>query len=373
MKPFTVALGLAAGLYLSAGALEAEELRLGPGAPPTHPAHTPLYSTLTEELPKETGDALTGRILGPEVASVGNMKGALQSGVVQVGNLLPLYFPGDLPNAALMGDLAFLGRDPHVMGAAMTEYVVTCEDCQAEFDQLGAAFAGAGSSDVYVLLTTKPVRTPEDLKGLRLRSGGSPFARWAEYVGASPVNVPVGDTFEAMSQGVIDGTMGSAADLTSYRLVDLAEYVIDLPLGTYHATVNFAVNSDAWRSMSPDERRGFMRAANKANAAFTQSWGYERSDIARQEAEEAGLEFIEPDQELFDITDAFLEEDLEAVVGIAENQYGIADAEAKIERFQELVEKWTGIIDGVGHDPDAIAEATQKEIWDNVDYETYGM
>lgn len=373
MKQIAFVTGLAAGLLLSAGTLNAQELRLAPGAPPTHPAHTPLYSTLVEELPKETDGALSGQILGPEVASVGNMKGALQSGVVQVGNLLPLYFPGDLPNAALMGDLAFLGRDPQVMGAAMTEYVVTCEDCQAEFKKLGAVFAGAGSSDVYVLLTTKPVRTLDDLKGMRLRSGGSPFARWAEYVGASPVNVPVGDTFETMSQGVIDGTMGSAADLTSYRLIDLAKYVIDLPLGTYHATVNFAVNSDAWTAMSPQQRQGFLRAANKANIAFTQTWGYERSKVAREEAEKAGLEFIEPEQAVFDLTDSFVEEDLKAVVGIAESQYGVADAEAKIDRFRELVDKWTKIVDEVGHDPEAIAAATQKEVWDKVDSGSYGM
>lgn len=373
MKPFAIATYLAGALCLSAGVVEAQELRLAPGAPPTHPAHTPLYKTLAEELPKETDGALTGHILGPEVATVGNMKGVLQSGVVQVGNLLPLYFPGDLPNTALMGDLAFLGDDPHVMAAAMTEYVVTCDDCQVEFKELGAVFGGAGSSDVYVLLTTKPVRTPEDLQGLRLRSGGSPFARWAEYVGASPANVPVGDTFEAMSQGVIDGTMGSAADLTSYRLVDLAEYVIDLPLGTYHATVNFAVNSDSWQSMTADERRGFVRAANKANVAFTQTWGYERSNSAREEAREAGLEFIEPDQALFEKTDAFLQQDLEAVVDIAENQYGITDADTKIERFRGLVEKWTGIIDEVGHEPEAIASAIQDEIWDKIDYENYGL
>ncbi|MCT8990537.1 C4-dicarboxylate TRAP transporter substrate-binding protein [Chelativorans sp. SCAU2101] len=373
MKRIAYAVGLATGLLLSAGVLQAEELRLAPGAPPSHPAHTPLYVTLAEELPKETDGTLTGNILGPEVANVGNMKGALQSGVVQVGNLLPLYFPGDLPNSALMGDLAFLGRDPQVMGAAMTEYVVTCEDCQEEFKKLGAVFAGAGSSDVYVLLTTKPVRTPDDIKGMRLRSGGSPFARWAEYIGASPVNVPVNDTFESMSQGVIDGTMGSAADLTSYRLIDLAKYIIDLPLGTYHATVNFAVNTDAWKAMSPEQRRGFVRAANKANIAFTQTWGYERSNVAREEAEKAGLEVIKPDQALFDVTESFVEDDLKAVVGIAESQYGITDAEAKIARFRELVEKWTKIIDEVGHEPEAIAAATQKEVWDKVDYESYGM
>ncbi|MCT7378370.1 C4-dicarboxylate TRAP transporter substrate-binding protein [Chelativorans salis] len=373
MKAFVTAVALATGLCASIAAVEARELRLAPGGPPTHPAHTPLYSTLAEELPKETDGALTGTILGTEVVNIGGMKGALQSSVAEVGNVLPLYYPGDLPNSALVGDLAFLGRDPHVMGAAMTEYVATCDECQAEFARMGGVFAGAGSSDVYVLLTTVPVRNKADLQALRLRSGGAPFARWAEYVGAVPANVPVSDTFETMSQGVIDGTMGSVSDLTAYRLVDLARYVVELPLGTYHATSNFTVNTDTWRSLSAQERRGFMRAANKANVAFTQNWGFERPDEARQAAREAGLEFIEPDEELVELTEAFVEDDLEAAVGIAESQYGIADAEAKISRFQELVEKWTGIVEDAGHDPAAIAAAIQADVWDKIDYESYGM
>ncbi|WEX10546.1 C4-dicarboxylate TRAP transporter substrate-binding protein [Chelativorans sp. AA-79] len=372
MKALVTA-ALALGLCSSMVAAEARDLRLAPGAPPAHPAYDPLYSTLVEELPKETDGALTGTVLGTEVVNIGGMKGALQSGIAEVGNLLPLYFPGDLPNSALIGDLAFLGRDPHVMGAAMTEYVVTCEDCQAEFAKLGAVFLGAGSSDVYVLLTTKPVRTKADLQALRLRSGGAPFARWAEYVGASPVNVPVSDTFESMSQGVIDGTMGSISDLMSYRLVDLARYVIELPLGTYHATSNFTVNSDAWKSLSAEERRGFVRAANKGNVAFTENWGFERPDIARKAAADAGLEFIEPEQELVDATAAFTEEDLQKAAGIAESQYGISDAAAKVARFRELVTKWTGLVEEAGHDPQKIAEAIQAEVWDKVDYETYGM
>jgi TRAP-type C4-dicarboxylate transport system substrate-binding protein len=68
---------------------------------------------------------------------------------------------------------------------------------------------GAGSSDVYLIITTKPVNSMADLQGLRLRSGGAPYARWAEALGAAPAQVPVSDQFEAMSQGVLDGTMAS--------------------------------------------------------------------------------------------------------------------------------------------------------------------
>jgi TRAP-type transport system periplasmic protein len=45
------------------------------------------------------------------------------------------------------------------------------------------------------------------------------------------------------------------------------------------------------------------RAANRASAAFTQNWGYDRAEQAREAAREAGLEVLEVDQELLDATD----------------------------------------------------------------------
>lgn len=358
---------------LAAGTADARELRLASGAPPAHPATDPLYNSFMELLPEETGGALTGLMIGPEVVGIGKVKEALQSQLAEVGNLLPLFAAADLPNTVLTADLAFLATTPHAMGAAMTEYVVTCAECQAEFKTMGGVFVGAGSSDIYVLLTTKPVNSLADLKGLRLRSGGAPYARWAESVGAVPAQVPVSETFESLQQGALDGTMASISDLISYRLIDVAKYVVELPLGTYHTTSNFTVANSAWSELTPEERAGFARAANRSSALFTESWGYTRPENVRKQAAEAGLEFITASQDMLDATNEFRFSDVATAVTVAEGQLGVTGAADKIARFQALVEKWTAITDAANGDVDAIAAAVQTEVWDKVDYTTYGL
>jgi len=360
---------------LAAGAMtaEAREFRAAPAAPPAHPANGALYQSFAKFLPEESGGALTAKILGPEIVDLRGMKTALQSQVAEVGNLLPLYFPAELPNTAMAGDLALLGRNPQAMGAAMTEYVVTCPECQEEFKRFGGVFAGAGSSDVYVLLTTRPVRTLADLKGMRLRSGGAPYSRWAEAAGATPVNIQVNDTFESLSQGVIDGSMASIADLTSFRLIELVKHVTDLKLGTYHTTSNFTVALPVWQDMSEDERRAFIRAANRANTVFTESWGYTKPGIAIEEAKKAGIEFIEPAQDLVAFTEEFVQKDLATAAEVAASKFNVTDASAKIERFRGLVDKWTKIAEENGNDPAKMAEAMQREVWDKIDYAAYGL
>lgn len=352
---------------------DARDLRIASGAPPPHPATSHLYSALAEYLPEESGGTMGTVMLGPEVVGLSAMKDGLQSGLVDVGNLLPLYFPAELPNFALAGELSLSGRDPHAMGAALTEYTVNCAACQEELSKLGIVFLGSGSSDPYVLLTKTPVKTAEDLRGLRLRSGGAPYSRWAESFGAVPVSISVLETFEAMSQGTIDGSMASIGDLLAFRLVDLVKGVTAVPLGTYFSTSNFATAKATWADMSVEERTALVRAANRANANFTQRWGYEFPGIARDAAQKAGIEFVEADPAFVSAAADFALADRATAAAVSKERFGMADAEARVAEFIGLVEKWEAISAEVNHDRDAMAARVWDEVWSKVDLASYGQ
>ncbi|WP_236551313.1 hypothetical protein [Billgrantia tianxiuensis] len=105
-----------AGSLVLAGQAQARELRMAPGVPPAHPAYDPMFTEFAERLAEKTDGDLAGSLLGTEVANIGNMRNAIRSGLVEVGLFLPAYFPADLPEINLVGDLAFLGTNPHAMG-----------------------------------------------------------------------------------------------------------------------------------------------------------------------------------------------------------------------------------------------------------------
>ena len=139
-KTFKIA-GLALAASMAWGSAQAENLLLAPAAPPVHPAYY-MYEKFAAFLEEESGGEMTGTILGPEVVSLPQMKDALQTGLANVGNALPLYFAADFPETGVAGDLALLGRSPYAMGLAMTEFGVTCAPCQDEFKKFGAVFLG---------------------------------------------------------------------------------------------------------------------------------------------------------------------------------------------------------------------------------------
>lgn len=368
----SLAIAVSLGSLAFAGQAQARDLRMAPGVPPAHPAYDPMFTEFAERLAEKTDGDLTGNLLGTEIANIGNMRNALRSGMVEVGLFLPAYFPADLPEINLVGDLALLGTNPHAMGAAMTEYIVTCGECQEELEELGIVYTSSHASDLYRILSTEPASSLDDLQGLRMRVGGPQYSRWAEAVGISPASIPVGEQYEALSQGVIEGSVASVADIISFRLDDALNYITDIELGTFHSAISHAVAQQAWDSFSPEQRKSLVEASVEASAAITQRWGYEMADEAREIAQESDIEVVEPGPELLEATEAFLEEDLPHTAEQAESRYGVEDAAAKIERFQGLVDKWTGIVEEAGEDPEAVAEAMKREIWNQVDFSSYG-
>lgn len=64
------------------------------------------------------------------------------------------------------------------------------------------------------------IRKPEDIKGVKIRSAGPTFAQTWQQAGASIVNIPSNEVYNAMQTGVIDATDTSAGSFVSFRLYE---------------------------------------------------------------------------------------------------------------------------------------------------------
>lgn len=350
----------------------AKELRLASGVPPLHPAHDPLYTDFKELLSEYSNDNLDGRLFGTEITTLGNMRAAILSGMVEVGLFLPSYFPADLPNFNLVGDLSMMGhRNPQVTAAAMTEYVVTCNDCQSEFKKLGVVYTNSHANP-YSLLTTTAVTKPEDLEGLRLRTATPQHARWIEAMGGKAVTMTTGEAFEALSQRVIDGTVTSISDVISFNLGEVISHITLLDMGTFHSLANHSVKNDVWKGLSVSDREALMKASIVANVRTTARWVAMVKE-GKAVARENDLNIIEPSDQLIARTNEFKERDLVTAASSSEERFGIAGAEEKITRFEALVEKWESLIEETDGSEESIVALYESEILSKVDPTKYGL
>lgn len=111
------------------------------------------------------------------------------------------------------------------------------------------------------LHSRKPVRTLEDLKGLKLRTAGA----WLEIskgMGAAPVTMPGGDVYAALERGTIDATeWGTLWEDISPGFHRVTKYVI-IP-GVHQPTAPFelVINKDAWAKLTPEDQQLVKDAA----------------------------------------------------------------------------------------------------------------
>lgn len=348
-------------------AMSATELRTSSGFGPNH-VNAEGYKVFLKKLEELSGGSITGQDFPSGLVSPAEMVSGLQSGMVDVGSVLMPYFPAEFLEANLPSELALIGTNGRASSAASLEYILTCQECLAEFERAGEVYLAGSATPAYQLLTLKPVRDTADLTGLRIRTGGAAFTRWAEAMGAIPVQLPAPEIFEAMSQGVVQAHYNTPQDLKSYNLFEIVKSITLINQGTFNGVSPFSIRADLWSGLSPEERKQFVEAAQYGAAAIL----YRFEDSVKASLEKAkadGIEIIEPSQKLVEANKAFVEKDLKELPKRL-TEKGIKDAEAKIARYQALVEKWNGLIQD-GTTEEAYVALLKSEIWDKIDLAKY--
>jgi len=106
------------------------------------------------------------------------------------------------------------------------------------------------------MVTNKPIRTPADLKGLRIRTPGAPI--WQESIralGAEPVAMNFGEVYIGMQQGAVDGADLVYRNVTGAKLYEAAKFMSE----TKHILlINFEVVSKKWFDSLPKEYQDIL-------------------------------------------------------------------------------------------------------------------
>jgi tripartite ATP-independent transporter DctP family solute receptor len=139
--------------------------------------------------------------------------------------------------------------------------------------------------------TDKPVRTPEDLDGLRIRTPPAPI--WQESIralGAAPVAMNFGDVYPGLQQQAIDGAELVYPNITAGKLYEVLGYANE----TGHILlVNFQVVSSSWFNDLPADYQTALVEECRAAGRETSEVIQEATEKARAEVQEHGMKIVE--------------------------------------------------------------------------------
>ena len=203
----------------------------------------------------------------------------LRHGVADVALVTPIY--------TRAGMQAVKAQTGFYAGARTVGEQVRVYRClERSFPVLDAEMAGVrvlavqGGNLPTVLTRNRPVRTLADLRGLRLRAPDE-MAPVLRALGVDVVTMPMGETYSAMSTGVIDGVVAPADTLKALHFSEVGHYMSQMVFdrGGYPAR---AISDQAWNRLPPDLQAVLLSSGPVWEAAIA-------DEVVRGEA--AGLAF----------------------------------------------------------------------------------
>jgi len=120
----------------------------------------------------------------------------------------------------------------------------------------------------------KPVRTLEDLKGLKIRASGRP-ADVLKVLGGTPVGVEMADMYDGLQRGVVDGVLSSMEVEKGWKIGEIIRYAtLSYKVGTVY-TFYIVMNKDKWNALPQDVKKIFTDVA----AEWKDKYGVASNDI----------------------------------------------------------------------------------------------
>ncbi|MCP1841195.1 tripartite ATP-independent transporter DctP family solute receptor [Bradyrhizobium sp. USDA 4523] len=153
---------------------------------------------------------------------------------------------------------------------------------------VGLAFYDSGARSIYN--SVRPVRSLDDLKGLRVRVQQSErMSDMVRALGAQPVQMPYGQVLTGFATGLIDGAENNWASFVTTGHYKYAGYYT-LTRHTFSPDV-LLMSQRAWASLSPEEQAIFREAAQRSSAYMRERWR-ELEERSRKQAELAGVKIV---------------------------------------------------------------------------------
>ncbi|MFC0560521.1 TRAP transporter substrate-binding protein [Halalkalibacter alkalisediminis] len=275
---------------------EVVNLSISTFMPGPHPQHTELLEPFIKQMEEATDGRVTGTLYPANALGEANAQYDLVvNGVADMSMSLHGYNPGRFPLTGVT-ELPFMGENATDATRIFWSLNETFPEIEQEHE--GTKIGWLFKNDPAQLLTVdKPIHSPEDLKGLRIRTPSPSANGILESYGAIPVSMPMGDVYEGMQRGVVDGALAPASVITNFQLADVTNYITK---GNFYTSSIFVViNPNTWSKISQEDQAAIEEIIGEVMATKAAELYNVDANGGWDSAKEAGIEVFEITEEEF--------------------------------------------------------------------------
>jgi tripartite ATP-independent transporter DctP family solute receptor len=281
--------GIAALAILAASvsaAVAGVELKFAHAAPDTDLQQN-LATFFADEVAKRTGGEITVKIFAQgQLGNDQQMITGARSGVIDIvmsglnnfTGMMPRLGGLELPFMFQSREHAYKVLDGEVGQKGLVEF--------EQFGLKGLSFPENGYRNVTN--NTRPIRTPDDVVGLRMRTNNSvPLNELFALLKANPQQLPVAELYTALETGVVDAQEHPINITYSFKFYEVQKY-LSLTEHAYSALA-LAMNLNKFNALTPEQQKVVMEVAAEATA-MQRKLSMEKQESMLGELAAAGLE-----------------------------------------------------------------------------------
>lgn len=177
-----------------------------------------------------------------------------KDGVVDIVWTILGYTPGRFPKSEVF-ELPFMLTTGEASSAAFYKYVMD----NAADEVAGSKVLALHTHGPGLFHSQEPINSLEDLQGMKVRGGSRIISNMLRLLGAEPVGMPVTQTPEALSKGVIEATTVPWEVTPSLRIAELVKNHTGFTSdhGLYSQTFGMFMNHDSYNNL-PDDLKAII-------------------------------------------------------------------------------------------------------------------
>jgi len=250
----------------------------------THPSTVGWGKVFADTLKELSGSRLTVKWLGgPEVMPAASLPEAISKGMIDIAITSASYADALVPGAGA-NCLSLLSPTEE----RTTGFFDVYNEMMATVNIYHLARPDYPSS--RVLFLTRPITKPGDLSGVNLRSIATDKPL-ISAMGAVPISMPIGDVYDALERGVINGVFMSWPTAAENSWQEVVSYVVDHNLYLGGGQIVLWMNLDVFKKL-PQQSQMWLEAAAVEAENFAGSYWEQVTSEKRALFDAEGIKFI---------------------------------------------------------------------------------
>jgi TRAP-type C4-dicarboxylate transport system substrate-binding protein len=252
LKKAIPAVLVCAGMAAAAPASAQTTLTVMSYVPSTH-LLTRSLAAWGQDVEKATNGRLKFNVLPKAVTAPAGFVDATRDGLVDIAVTVHGYTPGRFV-LTKVAEFPALGDSAEVSSVAYQRIHLRHLAKGNEHKGVHVLTVSThGPGQIYN--TRKDIQTVEDLVGMKFRVGGGVVNDVANRLGMSALLKPAPESYELLSQGVVDGTLFPAEAIVSFKLEKVIKHVTLVPGGLYNISMVTMMNEERYNKLSAQDRQ----------------------------------------------------------------------------------------------------------------------